>query len=95
MLLQNQYFLDCIHSQKPPPNYYWRKYEGVIPHDAVPGGHTPSGGITYIAQVLVKSSGKKALLPATIHIGETAANVPFYGVQRDKDYIAVRKANNV
>ncbi|GJQ75020.1 hypothetical protein Trydic_g9640 [Trypoxylus dichotomus] len=83
----------CILVKKPVPNYYWRKYEGVIPPDAVPGGHTPSGEITYIGQVLVTGTTKNALLPATIYVGTEEVEAAFNGVHKNKRYVAILCSN--
>ncbi|KAF5277185.1 hypothetical protein FQR65_LT03891 [Abscondita terminalis] len=31
-------------------DHYWREYTGILPSDAIPGGNTDSGEVTYIGQ---------------------------------------------
>ncbi|KAK5650789.1 hypothetical protein RI129_001818 [Pyrocoelia pectoralis] len=52
------------------PDYYWREYNGNIPHDAIPGGLDQEANPTYIGQVYL---GKTGLLPATIKQGFNSA----------------------
>ncbi|KAI4463771.1 hypothetical protein MML48_4g00015190 [Holotrichia oblita] len=79
----------CNSQSKPLPNYYWRKYEGVIPKDAIPGGYTPSGTITYIGQVLAIGRSENALIPGTIHPDKEDIVAPFDGAFRSKQYVAI------
>ncbi|GJQ75061.1 hypothetical protein Trydic_g9676 [Trypoxylus dichotomus] len=76
----------CVLSQKRLPNYYWRKFEGTVPHDALVGGHTSSGAITYIGQTLITNSTKNAMIPGTIYIGKKEVEAPFYGAYKGKAY---------
>ncbi|GJQ75021.1 hypothetical protein Trydic_g9641 [Trypoxylus dichotomus] len=73
------------------PNYYWRKYEGVIPNDAIPGGHTPTGENTYIGQTLVINDLQfQALTPGVIYIGKPEVEVTVLGhVYKGKHYNAI------
>ncbi|KRT84444.1 hypothetical protein AMK59_1333, partial [Oryctes borbonicus] len=77
---------NCVLAKKPLPNYYWRKFEGDIPPDAVIGGHTSSGAVTYIGQVLITHSDKNALVPGTIYVGKDEVEAPFYGAFKSKAY---------
>lgn len=87
----NLSFLDCIRSRRPQPNYYWRRYEGVVPHDAIPGGHTANGCITYIGQILNTVRNENVILPGTIQIGKEEVVVPYYGAHKSKTYAMVRR----
>lgn len=89
------FFIDCVNFQQAQPNYYWRYYQGVIPHDAVPGGYTSGGSTSYIGQLLVTDSEVDAILPSTIHVGQTEIQVPFYGIYKNKSYATVRKFSNL
>ncbi|GJQ75063.1 hypothetical protein Trydic_g9677 [Trypoxylus dichotomus] len=76
----------CIPARKPLPNYFWRKFDGNIPPDALVGGHTSSGAVTYIGQVLITTTDKHALVPGTIYIGKDEVEAPFFGVYKSKAY---------
>jgi len=65
------------------PDYYWKEYDGLIPEDAVPGGHDKSGNPTYIGQVLYTK--QSDLLPATIYSGCKSALATEGGKQWQSD----------
>ncbi|KRT84443.1 hypothetical protein AMK59_2658, partial [Oryctes borbonicus] len=77
---------DCVLAKKPLPNFYWRKFEGGIPKDALVGGHTSNGEVTYIGQALITNSTRNAMIPGTIHVGKDVVEAPFYGAFISKVY---------
>ncbi|GJQ75019.1 hypothetical protein Trydic_g9639 [Trypoxylus dichotomus] len=76
-------------SGKPAPDYYWRKYEGGVSVDAVPAGHTPSGEITYIGQVLAIGLGLDALLPGTLYPSRKEVVSAYKSAYASNKYAAV------
>jgi hypothetical protein len=61
--------------QKPGmPDYYWRDYNGEIPHDAILGGYTVNKKPTYIGQAFLADVG---IIPGTIYPGQVGIRLPF------------------
>ncbi|XP_063923018.1 uncharacterized protein LOC135137321 [Zophobas morio] len=67
----------CSRSDEVPPiDYYWRDYLGIVPRDAVPGGHDVTNRTTYIGQGFYSKAG---LLTGTIYPGISGIKLPYSG----------------
>ncbi|KAK4880434.1 hypothetical protein RN001_008580 [Aquatica leii] len=56
--------------KNPVPGYYWKKFNGVIPKNALPGGTNRNGTVTYIGQVY----DKQLVIPAKIDIDNSSVS---------------------